>query len=249
MEELITINDVKEILKVDRLTVYRMLKDGRLKGVKVGRQWRIPSSEVKELISGNGSQEPAPELRPDEILPVHCVQALQDVFAEVTNVASVTSKVDGEPLTEMSNSCQFCDLILSSPKGRAACIASWKALVHSPKHENQFVPCHAGLQISHAPIEQVGELIGVQIVGQVIFDDSVPDENEQRVRRLAQDYGINEIQLLDARKSIRKMPAVEKNRIHHWLSRMAETFEIIALERADLIGRLESIAALTSFSD
>ena len=38
MPNLLTAKEVQELLSVDRTTIYRMLKDGRLKGVKVGNQ-------------------------------------------------------------------------------------------------------------------------------------------------------------------------------------------------------------------
>ena len=53
MEELLTTKQVLDILQVDRTTIYRMLKDGRLSGVKVGQQWRFPRSEVEDLLYHN----------------------------------------------------------------------------------------------------------------------------------------------------------------------------------------------------
>lgn len=247
MDELITINEVKEILKVDRITVYRMLKDGRIKGVKVGRQWRVPSSEVKEIIAGDGIAETSPTLHPSEILPVHCLQAIQDVFAEVADVASLTAQTNGHPLTNISNSCKFCNLIIDSPKGKAACIESWRKIAQSPKTEPEFMKCHAGLDYARARIEQVGELVGVQIVGQVYFEEPDADEEVQRISELAERYGIDKQELLAKKGTIRRQALGQKIRISQWLNRIAETFEIIALERADLIGRLENIASLSSF--
>ncbi len=52
MDDLLTTKQVQDILKVDRITVYRMLNDGRLKGVKIGQQWRFPAREVERLLSG-----------------------------------------------------------------------------------------------------------------------------------------------------------------------------------------------------
>ena len=40
MNDLLTTRQIEEILKVDRITIYRMLGDGRLRGFKVGGQWR-----------------------------------------------------------------------------------------------------------------------------------------------------------------------------------------------------------------
>ena len=55
MEDLLTTREVQELLHVDRITVYRMLSDGRLKGVKIGQQWRFPAREVDRLLSGTSA--------------------------------------------------------------------------------------------------------------------------------------------------------------------------------------------------
>ncbi len=49
MAELLSIKDVSEILKVPQTTVRRMLASGELKGVRVGRLWRIAQSEIDKL--------------------------------------------------------------------------------------------------------------------------------------------------------------------------------------------------------
>ena len=49
MDDLLTTRQVQQLLKVDRITVYRMVQDGRLKGIKIGQQWRFPLSEVEHL--------------------------------------------------------------------------------------------------------------------------------------------------------------------------------------------------------
>ena len=45
MAELLTTKQLEDLLKIDRITVYRMLNDGRLKCVKIGNQWRFPRNE------------------------------------------------------------------------------------------------------------------------------------------------------------------------------------------------------------
>ena len=49
MTELLSIKDVAKILKVSQTTVRRMLARGELKGVRVGRLWRIAQSEIDKL--------------------------------------------------------------------------------------------------------------------------------------------------------------------------------------------------------
>lgn len=41
LEQVYTIGQVAQSLSVTKKTVYRMLSDGRLQGVKLGTRWRI----------------------------------------------------------------------------------------------------------------------------------------------------------------------------------------------------------------
>ena len=52
MDAYLTAKQVEDLLNVDRTTIYRMLKDGRLAGVKIGQQWRFYTHKVEELLSG-----------------------------------------------------------------------------------------------------------------------------------------------------------------------------------------------------
>ena len=51
LPELMTIKQVAEYLQGSISTVRRMLTDGRLHGIKVGRGWRIPRESVAQLIA------------------------------------------------------------------------------------------------------------------------------------------------------------------------------------------------------
>lgn len=50
--DILNVEEVAELLRVSNQTVYNMIKDGRLKANKVGREWRFPIEEVKSLMSG-----------------------------------------------------------------------------------------------------------------------------------------------------------------------------------------------------
>lgn len=45
-EKLFTIREAAEILRVSPMTVYRLIKDGEVRAIKVGWQWRIILSEI-----------------------------------------------------------------------------------------------------------------------------------------------------------------------------------------------------------
>ncbi|MEO0260575.1 MAG: helix-turn-helix domain-containing protein [candidate division WOR-3 bacterium] len=44
--EFLTVEEVAELLRVSTRTVQRLLKEGGLPGVRIGRQWRIPRAEL-----------------------------------------------------------------------------------------------------------------------------------------------------------------------------------------------------------
>ena len=47
-----TVSEVAEYLRLDRKTVLKMCNDGRIKAVKVARDWRILKSEVDRILAG-----------------------------------------------------------------------------------------------------------------------------------------------------------------------------------------------------
>jgi excisionase family DNA binding protein len=50
MQEMYTPEEVAQKLKISRATVYIWLRQGRLKGVKVGDLWRIPEEALEEFL-------------------------------------------------------------------------------------------------------------------------------------------------------------------------------------------------------
>jgi len=51
---LYTLEEIKEILKVTRRTLYNYIKSGNLKAVKIGKYWRIKQSDLEEFLE-NGT--------------------------------------------------------------------------------------------------------------------------------------------------------------------------------------------------
>ena len=51
MEELLTTKEVAQRLKVKHRTVLKWLNEGRLKGGKIGPEWRIKASDLEDFIT------------------------------------------------------------------------------------------------------------------------------------------------------------------------------------------------------
>lgn len=52
--DILTIDDVCEILKIGRGQCYGLLQTGRLKAFKMGKTWKIPKEAVIEFIKMRG---------------------------------------------------------------------------------------------------------------------------------------------------------------------------------------------------
>ena len=53
-EKHLSLQAVGDILSVSRWTLYRWLKNGEMRGIKVGVQYRIPASEVRRILGTQG---------------------------------------------------------------------------------------------------------------------------------------------------------------------------------------------------
>lgn len=49
-EDLLTPSEVAERLRVNREVVYKWLQSGKMKGIRVGRHWRIRSSDLDAFL-------------------------------------------------------------------------------------------------------------------------------------------------------------------------------------------------------
>ena len=103
MANYLTTKQLQEILQVDRTTIYRMADSGRVPAVKVGNQWRFPQDEIDTWLQSqnggtNGNERAAaPASRPAlrKVLPLECVQLIQDTFADVLGVMILITDLEG----------------------------------------------------------------------------------------------------------------------------------------------------------
>lgn len=244
-DSLLTARQAQEMLNVDRTTIYRMLNDGRLNGVKVGNQWRFSASEIKDLLAGARRTSEKRTLLAVDVLPLHCMQPVQDVFAEIAEVGAVTADKEGQPLTRISNSCDFCKLILGSEEGRKACIRSWQKLAEQKEAAPEFIHCHAGLEYARARIEVGGALIAILVAGQFYTSRPDPDERSTRLKDLSDRYQVDLSRLSSAAEKISLLDERKTSQISGWLEKVARTFEQISEERANLLNRLRQIAVMS----
>ncbi|MCP4005419.1 MAG: helix-turn-helix domain-containing protein [bacterium] len=51
-DNLITVREAADFLRISARTVYRLIESGQIGAVRIGKQWRIPSSDLPGVALG-----------------------------------------------------------------------------------------------------------------------------------------------------------------------------------------------------
>lgn len=256
MDDLLTTKQLMEILQVDRTTIYRMMHDGRLPAMRVGGQWRFSRQAIEKWLGENKpaamvepkAETPASEASAIEVLPVYCLQPIQEVFAQTSDVGAVTTDLNGKPLTPVSNSCAFCNLILASEKGRTRCESSWRKLADQTDQRPRSEKCHAGLTYARGRVVVKDQFIAMFFIGQFTIDHLEPMGAKAHLAKLAEACGVDEKELTQAALDIRVLKKEQAKRLLNLLQLVADTYSHIGEERLDLLTRLKKVAEIAGVS-
>ena len=245
-DELMTTSELQDFLRVDRTTIYHMLKEGQLPGFKVGGQWRFLRRDIEAWLREQGLGVSAMPVYPSpDILPLDHVQSIQDLFAEATDVGSIVTQLDGEPLTQISNSCAFCNLILSTPQGFRRCVGSWRTLAAQAERGIRFYECHAGLLYTRSRIEVGDEFIAMAFAGQVVTGGNM-EKVASGIEELAVACGLAPERLRDAMSAIRSLTPEGVKQLMNLLEQLGETLSRIGWERLELLRKLRHISEISA---
>jgi excisionase family DNA binding protein len=248
MADFYTVKQLQDLLKVDRITIYRMLQDGRLKGVKIGHQWRFSQAEVNILLGESTEPTTLALENGSEIssnLPVHCIQTIQNLYSSISQMTALVVDMQGTPLTTISAPCRFCAAINGTSAGSAACRAAWRQMAGDCRDRSQIFTCHAGLNYTAAPVFDQGVQIGAFITGGFYLLPPDRYEESERVEKLAARYKLPAEQLQDLVMEIAVIPSDRRAAVETWPRAAALAVQSILDERIGLISRLQKIANLT----
>jgi excisionase family DNA binding protein len=256
MEDLLTTKQLQELLQVDRVTIYRMLKEGRLEGFKVGGQWRFARHAIQRWLQDKQAtldraafpaDTPAPSAVP-QLLSSACMQAIQDIFAEALGVGAVITSAEGTLLTVVSHPCSFCQLILGTEAGRRRCVVSWqevrtRAFIGSASRP---ATCHAGLNYLSAGIQVRDRAVAAIHAGQFLAAPSPAlDGPRARLAELARVAGLDVEDLVRALEGVPHLDEARLGQTFRLLQRVAGTLAEMAEERLSLVERLQRISEIS----
>lgn len=248
MSDFLTTRQLQELLQVDRTTIYRMADSGRVPAVKVGNQWRFPRRQVEDWLRMREAQPPAvpaagtaEDLR--RLLPLECVQLIQDTFADALGVTVFITDLDGEPVTRPSHPCGMLSAVMGVPQARRRCMQDWAAMARLPGLQPAFLPSHLGLLCARGLIR-----CGSELCGMVVFAGLAPQQwppDAQTLAAAATELGLPPALLDDHIHAVHHADAAEQLRLLAFVQRIADVVSHIVQERNTFFGKLHNIAELT----
>lgn len=244
MTDLLTARQVQDILKVDRITIYRMLQDGRLSGIKVGSQWRFTQAEVDRLLEGRTHHKGiAAESSP--LFPTHCVQTIQNLLSGISQMCALVIDVHGDPVTEFTVPSGLSRLVMNTTEGLEAYRNAWKAFALDGKDQESAFVCPAGLAAVAAPIHDHEALVGWFLVGQVYLDEQTKQKALSNAAEIASNYGLDPEKVAGAIQEVVVVSAEKWSQMQNWAEQAALSIDSILRERTGYKQRLQQIADLT----
>jgi excisionase family DNA binding protein len=256
-DKLLTTRELVDMLQLDRVTIYKMVKDGELPSLRVGGQWRFSEAAIGAWLRGRRGETPpepiaaAPEpdpaqLKLTDLVPLPTLQTIQDQFSELLGVSSFITDLDGQPLAPCSRCSRFCRLVHTRLEGKQACEASWRAIARSDEAGAAVHTCHANIQYASAPVIVNGQRLGLVTAGQFLTEPPAPAAFAAQAVETGRRLGVDGQALAAAMDSVEIIDHERALQITKLLATIANAISAIGYQSYQVRQTLSQIAQLTA---
>jgi len=176
------------------------------------------------------------------LLPLECVQLIQDTYADALGIMLVITDMEGNPVTEISHPCGLFKAISDKPHAVRKCIQSWHELATTIELEPRLMVSHLGLLCARGLIRVGTELKGMVVLGCIAPDQWPPVP--EALDKMAAEFEVQPETLAAHLEEVFYLDNAEQARVLTFVQRIADIVAHIATERNTLMGKLESIAKL-----
>ncbi len=255
MADMLTAKDIQDLLHVDRSTVYRMAEAGSIPAMRVGRQWRFPSDQVSQWLSDSATPATAtptvqsttttgnlPDAPLEKLLPLECVQLMQETFADLMDIMIVVTDMSGQPVTEVSHPCGPFKAISQLPNALEKCIADWAHFGEILELEPKLIRSHLGLLGTRGLIRVGRELKGMVIIGGIAPGEWPPAP--EHLAEIAGEFGVTADAFNPYLDEVSFLSAEQTTAVLKMAQRFANILAHIITERRQMVGKLEAIAQI-----
>lgn len=256
MTNFLTTRQLQEMLQVDRTTIYRMVESGQIPGRKIGNQWRFPKTQIEawldatqlvspaqEVVETNGAHPTPINTELQKIIPLECVQLIQDTFAEMLGVMVVVTDLAGVMITQPSNPCGLFTAASASPVAERRCKEMWAKEAQTPGMQPRFIESHLGLLCARGFIRVGSELRAMAVIGGVAPANWPPIND--KVAEIADYLEVDEALIRQHVDEVFVVESNEHKRLLNFVQRIADIITHIISERNQFYVTLNNIAEMT----
>lgn len=250
--ELLTTREVEQLIQLNRVTIYRLIREDDFPAVKVGGQWRFPRSGVEAwLARQTGPETLAPPLTDAPQTPAALdaslfhgpeLAPLLRAFARSTGLSIFVTDLAGNTVAECV-ACRhpFCALVHALPAGEQACIAAhYERIIDEDTH---LVTCAAGMRYIEAPVTINDRPLARVMMGPVM--NGIPEAQlYDDIGRFSTGINADRDALFAALDEIPAFSGEQVTILSRLLSQVISTMLGVAAQQRQMVARLQEIAAL-----
>lgn len=237
MTTFLTSQDIQELINVDRSTVYRMAEDGRLPGVKVGRQWRFPADRIAEQfgLAAEPATMPLATTGPadgadlGQLLQPEVASSIAELIGELFGLMTVVTDMTGQPITPVANPCGYYSAIANRPAAVSACLQQWQLFAGEPHVAPRWVRTHLGFLCARTFVWVDLKPVGMIVVGGVRPPTWPPPT--EHIELIAEQVGVPSHVLLDAADEVWTLDIDQQRRVLRLLPQMGDLVSQLAAAR------------------
>lgn len=236
MTTFLTSQEMQDLINVDRSTVYRMAEDGRLPGVKVGRQWRFPADRVAAQLGlviepeGHPARTTPATTDLEHLLRPEVAQSIADLIGDLFGVMAVITDMDGRPITHVANPCGYYQAIADQPGAVEACMAQWRLFADEPHVAPRWVRTHLGFLCARTFVWVDLKPVGMIVVGGVTPPAWPPSPDQ--IEEISSAVGVPSSILLDAVEETWNIDADARRRVLRLLPQLGDLISQLAAARS-----------------
>ncbi len=191
---MLTAQQVQNLLDVDASTVYRMAGDGRLPAVRIGRQWRFPAEAIESLLippatssdamtstsaaaqASDVSPRTTPDLRSAARVPITLATTVLEAVAPALGVTMVVTDLQGRTITPVVNPAPAIAARLEEADFLDACTSEWRVFAEEVHLAPRLRPGGFGFLCAHSLVRHGVSLVAMVLAGGIAPEGSTdPD--------------------------------------------------------------------------
>ncbi len=263
--ELLTTKEVEGLIQLNRVTIYRLIREADFPAVKIGNQWRFPRQAVEAWLAERG-RLPQDDTMPPPLVPQGPTElsalfntpemsSLLQAFSRATGLSVVVTSPDGRAYFDCQ-ACRhpFCQLVHDTSKGRDACFAARAARDHADDSAH-LLDCASGLRYLRAPIDgealddaphEKEQPIAYVIIGPLLTDETQVEQVRGELASFSQDIGVAAEPLLTQFQAMQRFSNDQIRILLDLLSSIVSAMLHVVRSQRTVTQRLREIAWLAA---